>query len=364
MTLRVGLIGTSWWADAMYLPALANHPDGRITAICGRDPGRTRERAELWGIARWTTDWRSMIESEDLDAVIVASGNDSHYEIASAAISRGLHLLCEKPITRTVAEATELADRAETAGLITMVPFTYRWMPTNLWIKQLIDNGYVGTPRHVNMRYYAGYARDGGYAWRFDRQLAGAGVVGDLGSHWLHLARWWLGEVTEIGAVTTNFVDRPARPDGSSYEQAEDSALITVRFASGAYGSLQVSAVCWEGTPFGQTHHVEIHGTDGTLYSHNDWDTVQEVRGVKAGAPGPAAALAMPDELWGTLRRSPVGDTYRDVFRTTEAMSRGWVSAIAGGETSEPDLREGERVQVLVEAAIASAAEGGRMLPV
>ncbi len=362
--MDIALIGTSWWADAMYLPALADHPDGRITVICGRDPVRTPARAEEWKIPRWCTDWREAITADGVGAVIVASANDSHYEITSAAIDRGLHVLCEKPLTRTAAEALELAGRAEAAGLTTMTPFTYRWMPTNRWIKRLVDEGYVGRPRHLDMRYYTGYAREPGYAWRFDRELAGAGVVGDLGSHWLHLARWWMGEVEAVGCVTSQFTERPARPDGSSYEQAEETGLLTLRFVSGAYGSLHVSAVCWEGTPFGQTHHVEIHGTDGTLYGLIDWDRVQVVRGVRAEERGPAAELPIPDDIWGSVRRDVVGDTYRDVFRTSDAMSRQWLGAIGRGETCEPSLREGARVQVLVEAAMASAAADGRMITV
>ena len=93
--LRVGLVGTSWWADAMYLPAIADHPHGRIAALCGRDEGRTRARAEQWGIGQVFTDWDVMLASGDIDAVIVSSGNDTHYAITKAAIERGLPVLCE-----------------------------------------------------------------------------------------------------------------------------------------------------------------------------------------------------------------------------------------------------------------------------
>lgn len=362
--LRVGLIGTSWWADAMYLPALADHPDGAITALCGRDEGRARARAEHWRIPDVFTDWEAMLESGTIDALIVASANDTHYAMTKAAIERGLPVLCEKPVALHPDQAVELADMAEAAGLTTMVPFTYRWMPSNQWVKRLVDDGYLGDHRHLNMRYYAGYARGAEYAWRFDPELSGSGVIGDLGSHWLHLARWWFGEVTEIGAVATTFSERPRRDDGTRYRTAEDSAVITVRFASGAYGSLQVSAVCWEGTPFGQTHHAELHGTDGTLTTVIDWDHVQEVRGLRTGETGPAPVLPIPDEYWRGARRSPVGDTYRDVFRRAETMTREWLSAAAAGRSCHPDLREGARVQVLLAAAIRSASSDGRMIPV
>jgi predicted dehydrogenase len=364
VTVRVGLIGTSWWVDAMYLPALADHPRGAITAVCGRDADRAQALADRWGIAQVHTEWSELIDSGEVDALIVSSPNDTHHPIVMAALGRGLHVLCEKPLALTAAEADAMATTAVAAGLVTMVPFTYRWMPTNRWMKELVDDGYVGRPYHVNLRYFAGYAREPGYAWRFDVERAGSGLLGDLGPHWLHLARWWLGEVTAIGALTATFVERGPRPDGTSYVQGEDSAVISVRFESGAYGTLQVSAVCWEGTPFGQTHHAEIHGSEGTLYAFNDWDLVQEVRGLRAGEQGGARLLPVPDRLWQGARRSSVHDTYRDVFRRGSSMARAWVEAIADGRPCEPDFVEGARIQTLLEAAAVSAAADGGLVDV
>ncbi len=361
--LRVGLVGTSWWADAMYLPALADHPRGAITAICGRDPERTLDAADRWGIEHAFTDWTELLDSGLIDAVIVASPNDTHHDITMAAIERDLAVLCEKPVALTASEAEAMARAAAARGLVTMVPFTYRWMPTHQWIKELIDDGYVGRPYHLTLRYFAGFARDPAYSWRFDVEHSGGGLLGDLGSHCLHLARWWLGEVSAIGALSTTFVDREPRPDGSPYVQGEDASTITVRFDSGAVGTLQVSAMCWEGTPFGQTQDVEIHGSDGTLYAVNDWDSVQEVRGVRAGELG-LRVLPVPEHLWQGARRSPVPDTYRDIFRRSDAMARAWVDAVVDGRPCQPDLAEGARVQRLLETAAESARCDSRLLPV
>lgn len=348
----------------MYLPALADHPDGRITAICGRDGARAAARAEQWGISEVHTDWERMLDSGTIDAVIVASGNETHYAMTKAAIERDLPVLCEKPVALLAEQAHELATLAEAKGLTNMVPFTYRWMPANQWVKRLVDDGFIGEPRHLSLRYYTGFARHADYSWRFDPDMSGSGVIGDLGSHWLHLARWWFGEITEIGALATTFSERPPREDGTRYRTAEDSALITVRFASGAYGSLQVSAVCWEGTPFGQTHHADLHGTDGTLTSVIDWDTVQEVRGLRAEEAGPQKVLPIPDDMWPSDRRTIVGDTYRDVFRRTDVMTRHWLHCVATGQQCEPGLREGARVQSLLDAAVLSAATDSRMIAV
>jgi predicted dehydrogenase len=360
--LRVGLVGTSWWAEAMYLPALAHHPLGQITAICGRNRQRAEEVANEWGIAQVFTDPDEMFD--EVDAVIVASSNASHHPIALAAIHRGRHVLCEKPVGLSAREADDLAAAARDAGLVTMTPFTYRFMPMMRQLRHHLDDGYVGRPYHLAARYYTGFACDGEYSWRFDRDQAGSGVLGDLGSHWIDLALYLLGPVVEVGAVTESSVERAPHPDGISYDVCEDTALITVRFGSGAIGHLTVSAVCWVGTPFGQTHHVEIHGSEGTLEAVSDWDTVQEVRGSRVGVPGPTRPLDRPAEVWHGLRTDTVHDTYRDVFRTTEAMTRGWVTGVAEGRPVSPDLAHGALVQRIIDTAVSSAAQGGRMLAV
>ena len=304
MVVRVGLIGTSWWADAMYAPPLAAHEQAVMVAVCGRNPATTAAFADRWGIERRFDDPIAMLDSGELDAVVVASSNESHFPLTMAALDRGLHVLCEKPLAQNAAQAQEMAARAEETGAITLVPFTYHYMPVNQWVRRLIADGYVGRPYHVNLRYYTGYAYESAYSWRFDRELAGSGVIGDLASHWIHLARWLLDDTeVSVGALASAFVERGPRPDGGTYEQAEDSAVLTVRYASGAYGVLQVCAVSWEGTPFNQTHYLEVHGDAGTIYAECDWDTVQEVRGVRRGERGPGDRAADPRRH--LERRSP-----------------------------------------------------------
>ena len=364
--VRVGVLGTSWWADSMYLPALHAHPDVEVVGICGRTAATTEALAAEWNIDWWSIDSDEFIDSERLDAVVIATSNESHEPLSLLAMERSVHVLCEKPIATSTEAALKMAQAAADAGSITLVPFTYRYMPTHQYVKRLIDDGFVGRPFHLNMRYFTGFARDGEYSWRFDTELAGSGVLGDLGSHWLHVARWLLGEVTEIGCISARFVDRDARPDGSDYERSEDSAQMTLRFENGAHGTLQVSAVCWEGTDFNQTHHLDLHGSDGTVYAYNDWSSVQEVRGLSANEPGPATVMEIPDDIWGEARRERVHDTYRDVFRVDRRMVGDWIDAVRDGRPVDgplsPDLAEGARVQHLLELAAHSAATDGRML--
>ncbi|HVU11184.1 MAG TPA: Gfo/Idh/MocA family oxidoreductase [Phototrophicaceae bacterium] len=265
IAVRIGIVGTSLWADSMYLPALAQHPQVEWVAVCGRDPERTRAFAARWNVPQSYTDYRAMIASAGLDALIIAASNDMHYPITMAALDAGLHVLCEKPLALNDTQASAMAAKATSLGLKNMVPFTYRYMPTNRYLKQLIDQGYIGQPYHLNLRYYADYGRDLKYQWVFDSEVAGSGVIADLGAHWFHLARWFFGEIDGLSCTLADLVQRPNRPDGGDYPRADDVAMVNLRFKNGAVGALMLSTVACEGTKFGQTQHMELHGSGGTL---------------------------------------------------------------------------------------------------
>ena len=138
-TVNVGIIGTSWWADAMYLPALKNHPRARIEAVAGRNPETTRKFASRWEIPRHYEDADELIEKAQIDALIIATGNESHCPLTLKAIGRGLHVLCEKPLGLSYPEAHRMAVAANESGMTNMVPFTYSFMPTARFLKELID---------------------------------------------------------------------------------------------------------------------------------------------------------------------------------------------------------------------------------
>ena len=359
--VSVGMVGTSWWADAMHLPALASHPNAKTTAICGRSRQNAEKIARTWGIPQIYSDYRAMIDRADLDAIVIATPNDSHYPITMKALEKGLHVLCEKPIALTYPQAQEMAQLAEAKGIKHLVPFTYSFMPTARYLKELIDGGYLGSPYHLNLRYYTGFAREGDYRWRFDRRIAGSGVVGDLGSHFLYLAEWLYGEIAAITCRLSHIVARPAKdPQGSPYPVADDSCMLTVEFTSGAMGMIHCTALCYEDTPFGQTHHMEFHGSQGTLYSFTDWDKTQQVKGARLGE-GVPRELPIPEHIWGAARRDTVHNTYKDMFRAEDFMIRGFINAIIKDTEPQPNFRHGARIQRLLDAAVQSHESGRRV---
>ncbi len=355
--VSVGLIGTSWWTDGMYLPALKNHPLAAVVAICGRKESTTNDIAERWDIPGRYTSVSEMLSGEKLEAVIIATANDSHYSYTMQALEKGLHVLCEKPLALNYKDAKAMADLAEAKGLITMTPFTYSFMPTTRYLKELIDGGYLGQPYHLNMRYYTGYGRNTDYIWRFDKGIAGSGAVGDIGSHFIYIAYLLFGEITGVFAKLDKMIERSkTTPEGKPYDIADDAAMLILQFKNGAQGTIQVSTVAYEATAFGQIHQMEFYGSEGSLRSFTDWDTVQEVQGAKAGQ-GAVKPLEIPPHIWGKARHDTVHNTYKDVFRQEGFMTQDFISAIAETRQTFPTFQEGAYVQKVLEAALKSDQE-------
>src|SRR4030095_3445043 len=150
--IKIGIVGTSWWTDSMYMPALTTHPNADVRAVVGRNLDHTREVAEQWKGPNAYASMADLLAKETLDAVIIASSNKHHYPLAMTAIEHGLHVLCEKPLAMNYTEAIRMTEAAQKAGVKTMVSFTYRYMPTARYLKELLEQGYIGQPYHLNMR--------------------------------------------------------------------------------------------------------------------------------------------------------------------------------------------------------------------
>ena len=253
----------------------------------------------------------------------------------------------------TSAEARRLTDAAEAAELVTMCPFTYRFMPVSRWLKELVEDGYLGRPYHLNPRYFADYGRSGKAHGGSTSARRARGSVATWGRTGRILARWYFGEIAAVTAVFGRALERGPRPDGATYDAAEDSATILLEFQSGATGSLHVSAVAHE-PPFGQLHQMELHGSRAR--------STRSATGIGSSASTavvPASPtiheLPIPDRIFDGARRDIVADTHKDTFRDHDFMARGFVTAIATGTLASPDFRDGLAVQRVVDAASQSA---------
>ncbi|MBM3263039.1 MAG: Gfo/Idh/MocA family oxidoreductase [candidate division Zixibacteria bacterium] len=219
--VRVGLTGTSAWADRIHLPGLCSHPQADLAALCGRNADRAGEMAAKYGIPRIYADYREMIEKERLDALVVSTPDDMHYPIVMDALDAGLHVLCEKPLALNVEQAKTMYERAEAAGVRHMTFFTFRWMPHFRYVRDLTRDGYVGRCYHAHFDFLDDYGRDTAYGWRFDARRAN-GIVADLGSHMVDMARWYLGDIVRVSGHLATHVEREG-VDGRTLSPANDA---------------------------------------------------------------------------------------------------------------------------------------------
>ena len=355
--VRVGVIGSSEWTQRMYLKPLADHPDGAVTALCARNPQHTAAIAAQYNIARHYTHWRDLLDSDGIDAVIIATPNDTHFPIAMHALKNDIHVLCEKPLALNYAQADAIATEAERRALYGMTAFTHWFFPHYRYVARLVQQGYVGRPLHFNWRYYSGMGLSGDPVWRFDRRQAGEGALADIGAHAFAVARVFLGPVATVSAQLHTGVVRAGIP---VQHRASDQAAVTMRFANGALGVIHVSLIAYQPPREGIRQEFTLGGTGGTLYYTNDFSSHFRLRGAQPGDDTPHD-LTVPADLWpANVSRANPQAMYADLYTKTDAMAREFVSAIADGRPIVgPGLREGAEVQRLIDAAVESHQQDG-----
>ena len=352
--VRVGVVGTSWFADGFHLPSLASHASAKITAICGRNRERAAELAEKFSIEQVFTDYREMIARGALDALVVITPDALHYPVTMAGLDAGLHVLCEKPLALNGAQAREMYDKAEARGRKHLIMFTWRGVAHFRYVRQLIEQGYIGRCYHCHLRYEGGYGRDASYGWRFDRRQ-GNGILGDLGSHLIDLARWYAGDIARVSGHIATFVDRPG-PPGQALDAANDSALVALEFANGAQGVIHVSAVAHVGDR-DQSFQGAIYGEAGSLEFSFDWKEA-ELRGLRAGEEQ-WQRLTLPPELeGGPVDAPPLDAPFLAPYVTQSVGPRLFIDAILDDRPVSPGFYDGWKAQEVMDAAIASHEQG------
>jgi predicted dehydrogenase len=356
--VRVGLIGTSGWADELHLPVLASHNQAVLAAICGRNGPRARALADKYGVAQVFTDYRRMIEDAELDAVVVATPEDLHHPMVMAAVQAGLHVLCEKPLAFSAAQSAEMLAAVEQAGVKHMVQFTNRGLPHYRYLKRLLDDGYIGVPYHAYFTWPTGWgpAHDvNPYHWAYDAARA-KGVANELGAHMIDVARWFLGDVVRVSASMQSFVHRDG-PDGAPMENANDSALMLLDFANGAHAMVHVGSPNIAGPGLRHTGQTAIIcGSDGTLETRADpWTVppVSEITGLRRGSDQ-AENLVVPDAYYGGV--DPI-DRF-GVFKRQSIGPRLFIDSIINDLPITPSFVDGHQVQRIIEAAIDSHLTG------
>jgi predicted dehydrogenase len=287
--LRVGMVGYAFmgavhahaWRNAHRFFDLPITPE--LTAVAGRNKEAVSAAAERLGFASMETDWRALVERDDIDVVDICTPGDSHAVIAVAALQAGKHVLCEKPLANTVDEAEQMAAvaRAEAErGVWAMCGFTYRRTPALALARRLVEAGRIGTVRHVRAQYLQDWLHDpdAPMTWRLDKAKSGSGALGDLGAHLVDTTQWLTGQaITGVSAIVQTFVtSRPLSGERSGLGghgetdanalrgevTVDDAALFTARFADGAIATFEATRFA-----LGRKNalRVEINGTAGSI---------------------------------------------------------------------------------------------------
>ncbi|GAA3844978.1 Gfo/Idh/MocA family protein [Streptomyces sp. NPDC003631] len=284
--LGVAVVGFGWMGRVHtqayvrvphHFPQLSLRPE--LVAVADDVPGRAEEAAGRYGFATAVRDWREIAADPRVHAVSIAAPNFLHREIGVAMAEAGKHIWIEKPVGLTVEDARAVADAVTKAGVRGTVGFNYRNAPAVAAARELIASGDIGTVTHVRIRLLSDYAAhpEGALTWRYERERGGGGVLGDLASHGVDLARFLVGEIESLAADTAVFIPERARPTSATAGHTratggapgpvenEDYVNCLLRFASGARGVLEA---CRVSVGEQNNYGFEIHGTRGAVF----WD--------------------------------------------------------------------------------------------
>jgi len=377
--LGVGMVGYAFmgaahsqaWRTAPHFFDLPLRP--RMLALCGRDGERVAAAARTLGWDSTETDWARLLGREDIDLVDICSPGNTHAEIAVAALEAGKHVLCEKPLANTVAEAETMAaaaDRAAAQGVRSMVGFTYRRVPAIALARRLVEEGRIGEVRHVRAQYLQDWLADPAspMSWRLEKEKAGSGALGDIGAHIVDLTQHITGDrIVKVNGLLETFVaQRPVAsatgdatdPAGGATGQVtvDDTAAFLARFAGGAVGVFEATRYA---TGRKNAIRIEINGSRGSIAF--DFEDMNFLEFFDAEEPAYAAGfrrimVTEPDHPYvGSWWPPGHGLGYEHGF-THQVVDL--VTAIDRGEQPLPSFADGLQVQRVLDAVERSSGAG------
>jgi predicted dehydrogenase len=379
-TMNVGIIGYKFmgkahsnaWSRAHQFFPMDIKPIMKVA--CGRHEKGLKEFAKNWGWEETETDWRKVVERDDIDIVDISVPQHLHFEIAMAALKNGKHVFCEKPLAMNVEQARELCKEADKhPGLIHYVNHNYRRCPAVMLAKKLIDEGKIGRIFHWRGAYLQDWIVDPDFplTWHLQADKAGMGPQGDLNSHSVDLARFLVGEIETVSCMTANFITERTLPDeaasgtfsgtanvsaGKGSVTVEDAAFMNVKFAGGALGSFETTRFAPGRKNY---NYFEIYGSKGSLifnlermnelqyYSLDDPSFAQGFRTIMVteGEHAYMPAWWPPGHI--------IGYEHEFVHAVVDFMN-----AIAKNEQISPNFHDGLKEMEILTAGLLSAKEG------
>ncbi|MCZ0756549.1 Gfo/Idh/MocA family protein [Anoxybacillus sp. J5B_2022] len=332
-----------------------------------------KEAAQRFGYENYTVNWRDVIEDPSIDIVDIVTPNDSHAEIAIAAAKAGKHIICEKPLARNAEEAKKMCDAVREAGVKHMVAFNYRRTPAVALAKKYIEEGRIGKILNFRGTYLQDWSADPNspLSWRFQKKVAGSGALGDIGTHVIDFARYLVGEISEVMAITKTWVpERPIQTGGvdklgtvkgqadtpKGVVDVDDEFSTLLKFENGAVGSIEATRNAWGRNNF---LTFEIHGEKGSLYFNYERrdelqvcfaDDPSDSKGFRTVYTGPAHPYG--EGLW-PIPALGIGYGETKIIEIYDFLK----SIVEDTEVS-PNFYDGYRIAVICDAILESAEKG------
>ncbi len=351
-SVRIGIIGAGAVSDYHHVPGINLDPRAELVAICDPNSELLAKRQADWGKTRATTNYEEIASDPEIDAVIIATPNFTHREIALACIRGGKHVMCEKPLGLNYTESAEMYRAARDADLRHMTAFTYRFAPSMRYVKHLVESGALGDPRHFRSQRFLDWPETS-WGWRQSKKLAGAGDLFDMTIHRIDFAQDLLGPIKSICGAVAQFVPRDQTADGQPCEPSEvdDWSSLIGQFENGAVG-------VWEGSTLMKGYHnngfgyewAEVNGSEGSAAYQ-----LTDPNNILIGKPGKTMEkLPVPDEflvIAGSPRKPHEG-VPSTVFRYDLVYE--FISAIVEKRDAIPGFDHGASAQLVADSVLES----------
>ncbi|MBX3411121.1 MAG: Gfo/Idh/MocA family oxidoreductase [Pirellulales bacterium] len=342
-----------------------------LKACCARKEDKIRAFAENWGYESYETDWRKLVERDDIDVIDIGSPNNTHRDIVLAAAERGKMILCEKPLAMNLAEGEEMVAAVEKAGVPNMVWFNYRRVPAISLARQVVDEGRIGRPFHYRATYLQDWTiaedvpQGGAALWRLDLDVAGSGVTGDLLAHSIDTALWLNGPITRVTAATETFVKERVHAETGKKQPVgiDDACMFLAVFANGSMGTFESTRYARGRKNY---NTFELNGERGSVFF--DLEDPHILQYFKYADP--ATGKKIESHLTGWQRVNVTNPEHPYMNRwwvpgCTIGYEHTFINALADFLESlstkkpvQPDFRSALETQRVCEAVLASAKSG------
>jgi predicted dehydrogenase len=342
-----------------------------LKACCARKVEKISPFAENWGYESFETDWRKLVERKDIDLIDIGSPNNTHREIVLAAAKAGKMILCEKPLAMNVAEAEEMCEAVEKAGVANMVWYNYRRVPAISLAKQLVDEGRIGRPFHYRATYLQDWTiaedvpQGGAALWRLDVDVAGSGVTGDLLAHSIDTAEWLNGPIRRVTAATETFVKERIHQETGKKQPVgiDDACMFLAQFANGSMGTFESTRYARGRKNY---NTFELNGAGGSVFF--DLEDPQYLQYFQYADPKTGAKIDSHVTGWRKIHVTNGEHPYMSkwwVPGCTIGYEHTFINALADflegletGKPTQPDFRCALQTQKVCDAVLASAKSG------